>query len=54
MLHKEKTEMEPSATQHQEEGKRDDGHVPKVKRGLEDTTHPTPMEVIIERICVNK
>ena len=54
MLHEEKTEMETSAAQHQEEGKRDNRHVPKIERGLKHPTHSTSVEVIEERICVDE
>ena len=54
MLNKEKTEMESSTAQHQEEGKRNDRHVPEVKRGLEYTTHSTSIEVVEERISVDE
>ena len=54
MLNKEKTEMESSTAQHQEEGKRHDRHVPEVKRGLEYTTHSTSIEVVEERISVDE
>jgi len=54
MLHKEKTDMETSTAEHQEEGKRDDRHVPKVEGGLEHTAHATSVEVIEERICIDE
>jgi len=54
MLNKEKTEVETSTSQHQEESERDDGHVSKIERRLEQATHSTSVEVIEERVCVDE
>lgn len=54
MLNKEKTEVETSTSQHQEESEGDDGHVSEVERRLEQATHSTSVEVIEERVGVDK
>ncbi len=40
--------LESNAAQHQEKCKRDDCHVPKVKRSLQHSTHLTAMKEIVK------
>ena len=54
MLHKEKTEMESRAAQHQKECEGDNRHVSKVERRLEQTIHTTSLEVVEERVSVDE
>lgn len=46
--------MESRTSQHEEESKRNNSHVPKVERGLEHSTHSTSVEIIEEGVSVDK
>ena len=54
MLHEEKTEVESSTAQHQEEGEGDNGHISKIEGRLKQTIHSTSVEVVEERIGINE
>jgi len=54
VLHKQQTELESSASKHEEESEGDNSHVPEVERGLQQTCHSTAMEVVVEGIQVDE
>ena len=54
VLHKQKTKVETWTSQHEEEPKWNNWHVPKVERGLEHPTHSTSVEVIEEGVSVDE
>ena len=54
VLDKDQAKLKASTSKHQKEGEWNNCHVPEVKGRLQNTTHATAVEIVVERVHVDE